>query len=329
MSKHHVRKDTTCQNCGHQVAQRYCSYCGQENIETRQSFGHLVRHFAEDITHYDNSFWRTIKYLLGRPAYLTKAYLAGKRNSFLPPVRLYIFVSFVAFFIPYLLPDFTGDFKYPDPIIQRAEAHADQELYGIGLSNGSRFYARSHYSTQAQLDSLQQALPAGKKLGAFDYWTEKKMIELSKYKQEELAEKFNESFAHNFPKGLFVYMPLFALVVGLFHSRKKWYYFDHAIFTLHYFTFLLLAFTLLNILNSLLPLHYIFDHERTATYIYSISSLLVFAWFFYYFIRGHHKMYGEGWGISLVKSVLIFSINLALFIVLLIGLGMLTVFRMH
>lgn len=324
-----MRKDPTCQNCGHTVPQRYCSYCGQENIETRQSFGHLVRHFAEDVTHYDNSFWRTIKYLLGRPAYLTKAYLAGKRNSFLPPVRLYIFVSFVAFFIPYLLPDLTGDFKYPDPVIQRAEAHTDEVLYGIGLRNGTQFYARSHYHTQAQLDSLQQALPAGNKLNAFDYWTEKKMIELGKYKQEELAEKFNESFAHNFPKGLFVYMPVFALVVGLFHNRKRWYYFDHAIFTLHYFSFLLLAFTLLNIVNSLLPLNLLFSYEHTATYIYAISSLLVFSWFVYYFARGHHKMYGESMMISALKSFFIFFINLALFFVLLAGLGFLTVFTMH
>lgn len=327
MSKHHVRKDPTCQNCGHEVAQRYCSYCGQENIETRQSFGHLARHFAEDVTHYDNSFWRTFKYLMTRPAYLTKAYLAGKRSSFLPPVRLYIFVSFIAFFIPYILPELSGEFKHPDPMVQRELP--DENMYGIGLSNGTNFYARSHFKSIAQLDSMEQSLPPAQRMGAFDYWTEKKTIELSKYKPEELMEKFNESFLHNSPKGLFVYMPVFALVIGIFHSRKKWYYFDHAIFTLHYFSFLLLAFLLLHAVNTLTPLNRIFDYEASATLFYGITTLLSFLWFLVYFARGHYKMYGGRWGISLVKSLLIFSINLVLFIALLLGLGFLTVLTMH
>lgn len=105
MSKHHLRHDKICANCGHLVEQRFCSACGQENTETRQSFGHLIHHFFEDLTHYDGAFWRTMKYLLLRPAYLTKQYLAGKRSSFVPPVRLYIFISFVTFLLPHLLPE--------------------------------------------------------------------------------------------------------------------------------------------------------------------------------------------------------------------------------
>ena len=104
MSRHHLRKDSICTNCGHQVEERFRPNCGQENIETRQSFAHLVRHFFEDLTHYDSAFWKTIKYLLLRPAYLTKQFLAGKRNSFVHPVRLYFFVSFLAFFLPHVLP---------------------------------------------------------------------------------------------------------------------------------------------------------------------------------------------------------------------------------
>lgn len=99
-----LREDKTCLNCNHVVAGRFCPNCGQENTESRKTFHHLFIHFFEDLTHYENAFWKTIKNLLLRPASLTKEYLSGKRLSYLAPVRLYIFISFVTFFLISLLP---------------------------------------------------------------------------------------------------------------------------------------------------------------------------------------------------------------------------------
>ena len=62
-------------------------------------------HFFEDLTHYENAFWRTIKNLIFKPSALTKEYLSGKRLSYLAPVRLYIFISFLTFFIISIFPD--------------------------------------------------------------------------------------------------------------------------------------------------------------------------------------------------------------------------------
>ena len=101
MSHHTTREDKTCLNCGESVEERFCGHCGQENIETRMSFLGLIAHFAEDLTHYEGKFWKTIKYLFFKPAFLTKEYLKGKRTSYLPPVRLYIFVSFFTLFRGY------------------------------------------------------------------------------------------------------------------------------------------------------------------------------------------------------------------------------------
>lgn len=104
MSHHHkLRKEHTCLNCGHEVDDRYCPHCGQENIEPRQPFHYLFGHVMEDLTHYDHGFWETFKTLIARPGKLIKNYLAGRRASQVPPVKLYIFVSFVAFFLPSLL----------------------------------------------------------------------------------------------------------------------------------------------------------------------------------------------------------------------------------
>ncbi|MGM5630438.1 DUF3667 domain-containing protein [Apibacter raozihei] len=68
---------------------------------------YLFKHFAEDLVHYDSKFWQTIKYLLFYPGKLTNDYLSGKRKSQVAPVKLYIFISFLTFFVTAILPDFT------------------------------------------------------------------------------------------------------------------------------------------------------------------------------------------------------------------------------
>jgi hypothetical protein len=94
---HHLRQDKTCLNCGANVEERYCPRCGQENLEPKESFGRLISHFFSDLTHYDSKLFITVKNLLGKPGFLTKEYLAGKRLHYLHPIRIYVFVSFLYF----------------------------------------------------------------------------------------------------------------------------------------------------------------------------------------------------------------------------------------
>ena len=101
MSYGKLREDKTCQNCGDEVTVRFCPTCGQENIETKKSFHYLFTHFIEDLVHYDNSFWKAIKYLLlYTPATLSIIYLQwSEEKQFMAPVKLFIFINFFAFFV--------------------------------------------------------------------------------------------------------------------------------------------------------------------------------------------------------------------------------------
>ncbi|MBX2922587.1 MAG: DUF3667 domain-containing protein [Chitinophagaceae bacterium] len=99
MSHLKERKEKNCLNCNAEVAGRYCQVCGQENIETKESFRHLVIHFFNDITHYDGKFLNTVKYLLLRPGFLTAEYTRGRRFTYLHPIRMYVFTSAFFFLI--------------------------------------------------------------------------------------------------------------------------------------------------------------------------------------------------------------------------------------
>jgi hypothetical protein len=178
-------------------------------------------------------------------------------------------------------------------------------------------------------DSAQQRLPASERDGALERWTAHKQIDLVQYPSEQLAEKFLAAFGHNLPKALFLYLPLFAFVIWLWHGKKRWLYFDHGIFTLHYFSFILLGHMCVSILLRLFD--YFITPLNTQAGVGMGSAIygLFIAWVLYYFYRGHRKMYGETWGTSFLKSTVILAINIALFGVLLLGLSVFTIFTLH
>ena len=93
------RKEKICLNCGAALHGRFCHYCGQENIEPKDNFWHLVTHFVYDIIHFDGKFFSTLKYLLFRPGFLSHEYLRGRRADYLHPIRMYVFTSAFFFLI--------------------------------------------------------------------------------------------------------------------------------------------------------------------------------------------------------------------------------------
>ena len=103
MSHLKERKEKICLNCNTDLAGRYCHVCGQENLEPKETVWHLVTHFFNDITHFDGKFFETVKLLLRRPGFLSAQYVAGRRASFLNPIRMYVFTSAIFFIILFSL----------------------------------------------------------------------------------------------------------------------------------------------------------------------------------------------------------------------------------
>jgi len=99
LSHAHERTEKICLNCGAHLQGRYCHVCGQENVVPKESLGQLIRHFFEDITHFDGKFFKTIKYLITKPGFLSQEYLAGRRARYLHPIRMYLFISFIFFLV--------------------------------------------------------------------------------------------------------------------------------------------------------------------------------------------------------------------------------------
>ncbi len=318
MSHNKIREDKTCLNCRHVVEQKFCPNCGQENSDSRKTFHHLFIHFFEDLTHYENAFWKTIKNLLFKPSTLTKEYLSGKRLSYLAPVRLYIFISFITFLLIAMFPSkVSGDIDKSEKVLSKEIAKTTEKL---NKEKDNKYF---HFKEMKEIDSIQKYGKESQKMNALSYWTYEKAVHVTEtYTKKEIIEKFIESFFHNLPKILFIIMPFFAFFLWLFHNKKKWYYFDHGIFTLHYFSFLLLIFLIMFIIDRIIGL---FGEDSPLSFISGITTFVGTIWMCYYFYPAHHRFYGESRIVSFVKSVMLFIIN-SLFILFLLTLYVLYTF---
>ncbi|MBN9381280.1 MAG: DUF3667 domain-containing protein [Chitinophagaceae bacterium] len=103
MSHLKERKEKICLNCNADLYGRYCHVCGQENLEPKETVWHLIQHFFNDITHFDGKFFATVRYLLRKPGFLSAEYMAGRRASYLNPIRMYVFTSAIFFIVLFSL----------------------------------------------------------------------------------------------------------------------------------------------------------------------------------------------------------------------------------
>jgi Protein of unknown function (DUF3667) len=270
------RKEKDCLNCGITVVGRFCHECGQENVEPKETFWHMVTHFFYDITHFDSKFFESVKDLIIRPGFLSKEYMLGRRASYLHPVRMYVFTSAIFFllFFSFYKPNQTigDDLNKPLDKKQRADYIVKWEdklkkdtgnktlkkalvllldtskpvttkdiikAEGKGLQIG--FFTDKNYKSLKEYNSAQKKLSTSERDSWFKKRLTKKEIEINQRYEEnpqEAAKAFTESILHRLPYMLFVSLPLFALILKLVYIRRKqFYYADHGVFTIHLYIF--------------------------------------------------------------------------------------------
>ena len=87
-----------CRNCDTALEGQFCPACGQKDIDLERPFFELFSEAIREAIDLDGRAWRTLRTLFLRPGRLTEEFLAGRRQAYTSPLRLYLFIS-VAFFI--------------------------------------------------------------------------------------------------------------------------------------------------------------------------------------------------------------------------------------
>ena len=87
----------SCENCHQPLNGPFCAHCGQSTDSTLKYFWVVILHLLDDIFSFDSRASRTLWPLVIRPAFLTNEYFAGRRVHYVPPLRLYLFISIIFF----------------------------------------------------------------------------------------------------------------------------------------------------------------------------------------------------------------------------------------
>jgi len=281
------------------VEERYCSRCGQENVELKESFGHLVGHFFADITHFDSKIFTTIKDLVWRPGFLTLEYMEGRRMRYLNPIRMYVFISALFFLVIYW-GNGEGGPKGAEEGGVKASAQVvkpDDESLAMRFSGSTAVFdlVENKYRTVAEFDSVQAKLPDSSREDWMMRWILRNNLRLKQKHGGETKLHLATNVQHMIPKLMFVLLPLFALYVGMLYSRKKYYYSQHVIFSIHFHSFFFLISMAIALVGSL------FD-SLWAVFGFPV---LVLALAFVYLVAALRRVFRQPVWLSFLKACLI------------------------
>jgi hypothetical protein len=100
--------NAACQNCGTPLLGEHCYACGQPVKGLVRHFTSILGDFLDSVFNIDERVFRTLWPLFAKPGYLSCEYFAGHRVRFVSPVRLFVFLSIVTFFVAQMTMDFGG-----------------------------------------------------------------------------------------------------------------------------------------------------------------------------------------------------------------------------
>lgn len=290
-----------CLNCGTVVTGRHCAQCGQASdvhvLSMREVFGDVIH----SVLHLDSRVWQTLRLLVCRPGELTREFIAGRHQLYLPPFRLYLVVSICFFALSALLPDSTfwsvDDEKATtaaEAVKQTKQAPAqlkdltgelrkELEAEGVAPEEIEKALARDtsckvDFSDSESLDTFERALGRA---------CEKMKLDGGRH--------FAERFAATAPKLMFLFLPLMAAVALLFYWRPRRLYAEHLVLFLHNhaFTFLLIA--VAQALNALS------DVKLPLAGMLTFLAFLLYCYLPYYVYRSMRVVYAEGRFKTLLK----------------------------
>ena len=287
----------TCLDCGAPVAGKHCAECGQSAGVHVLSMREVAGDVTHSLLHLDSRVWRTLKLLILEPGELTREFIAGRHQRYLPPFRLYLAISILFFALSALLPGFS---------LVQVNRSGEEPLAPVVIEGRDQTAARA----QSALDELpaevrKELAAAGVDAKAIEQagagtepctvdlppifgmdWNDPLRRACLKIRADGGAA-LAERFAATAPKLMFLFLPLMAGIALLFYWRPRRLYAEHLVLFLHNhaFTFLLILVTQVVSAIALLKIPFIG--------VLGFLKFLLFLYLLYYIYRSMRVVYGE------------------------------------
>jgi len=250
---------TACASCGHRLdGENYCSSCGEEVLDARKlTLRYFLTHSVlHELLSVDGKIWRTLKLLLFRPGFLALEYAAGRRRPYVGPVRVLI-VTIIAYVL------------------------ATQGGIGFTLDVGPVKLSTAP-APMSPGRSIEATLQSVDRFGILEGMFTERFGPVAAVSDDTRA-RFNRTL-NGFATPLsFTTVLLVALTLYACFHRRRPLLVEHAVFSMHYYSFVLLS-LLLVVLTMRLRL--------ISSFALSIALLLsVMVWQFVYLAIGVRRFY--------------------------------------
>lgn len=95
-----------CLNCSTALAPgaRFCSQCGQDTANHPPSLFEFVHEFVSHYIAVEGTLWKSLWGLMARPGFLTREYLAGRKQRYVLPLRLLLTLGLLFFLALKFMP---------------------------------------------------------------------------------------------------------------------------------------------------------------------------------------------------------------------------------
>ncbi len=282
-----------CLNCGNPLHEgdKYCGKCGQRTRGAKVPIKDFIGDFLQDYFTVDSKLFRSVLLLLSRPGKLTRSFNDGKRRRFIAPFRMYLFVSFVYFFLLSLTVKDSTVFEGFDTARIK-----DTQLALLDSAFSSPTGEIDLEQLKARMDSVKNLEEEGDIKISLDSAVINGGSDLSDFWNEHARraaddpKSFMQSLFRVVSISLFFLLPLFALVLWFFHLKKGLYYVQHLVHGVHLHTFVFTVFSIYLLLNMWI--------ENSAG---GILSLIIFV----YMIWSLKVVYSQSILAALIKTIAI------------------------
>ncbi len=269
-------RQQTCANCDYTFLQceHFCPNCGQENHSPNQPIRYYFHELIESVFHFDGKIYLTLKTLFRYPGKITLEFNQNKRARYTPPVRLYVFISFIYFVLLQFpskeemteiistkagneISDSTAShhteindsenllkIDSSQSVIKDSSREEEVGIFKLILNNNENKKFKNVSFDQIDSIIIAEGMTPG-------YFTRKLFKQYLKTinADENYIERLREK-AYKFASvGLFFLMPAFAFIIYLLHFRRSINYYEYLIFSIHYHTLVFITLSIFHLVS--------------------------------------------------------------------------------
>ncbi len=256
-----------CLNCGAALQGPFCSQCGQRVIPPYPSLREMAADAWHEFSGWDGRFLRTFRTLL-HPGALTIDVLEGRRARYVSPLRLYLVASVLYFLVAAAIPRV----RQPPPVQVPGASRTIDLTQPISAEDRAMVRER-----------LQRA----------PWWARELMLPMLEDRERQIA-----GFKATLPRALFLLVPVYAAILGLFYWRRS--YTQHLVFALHLQAAMFMALAVAQLANA----------TRSMAIVRTVGPVALGALASYALIA-FRRVYRDSWPRIIVKSAGVMVLDLA------------------